>query len=148
MGVSRAHAVITSDPGVHDLADDVLQPEEEGLRGDYNRREAVQASSTRSKRGRHLVGDTDHEAVLRAVVLVFVLDDKTLAGLVISLALTPPAILNLVPLVVRRGLQDLDVTHDSCTMQNGQHSSGGTRREHGRAGCGRCEGSVCGQGAP
>lgn len=46
------------------------------------------------------VGDTDNETVLGGVVLVLVLDDQTLAGVVISLSLAATTVLDLETLVV------------------------------------------------
>ena len=54
------------------------------------------------------VGGPDNHAVLRGVVLVLVLDDKTLAGVVVGLALSAPAELNLEALVVRLVLHQFD----------------------------------------
>merc|ERR1740133_171216 len=71
--------------------------------------------ATRSKQAgaiaRGVVGEPNHNAVLGAVVLVLVLDDQALARLVVGLSLASPAVLNLVPLVVGRRLQHLNVTH-------------------------------------
>merc|ERR1719152_864748 len=63
-----------------------------------------------------LVGDAHDEAVFGRVVLVLVLDGHASARLVVGLALTPPAVLDLVPLHVSTSLEDLDVTH-GCREQ-------------------------------
>ena len=57
------------------------------------------------------VGATDDQPVLGGVVLVLVLDDKTLAGEVVSSSLAPPAELDLVPLEVGLILDNLDERH-------------------------------------
>lgn len=54
-----------------------------------------------------LVGRADDHAVLRGVILVFVLNHKALAGKVVCLALAPPAELDLEPLEVRLVLHEL-----------------------------------------
>ncbi len=55
-----------------------------------------------------LVGGADDHAVLGRIILVLVLDDKTLAGIVVGLALTAPAELDLEPLEVSLGLDCFD----------------------------------------
>lgn len=70
VSISRGKDDITLDLGINDLANDVS------------------------------VGNTDNETVLGGVVLVLVLDDQTLASVVISLTLTATTILDLVTLVV------------------------------------------------
>lgn len=65
VGISRGENKVTLNLGVDDLADDVL------------------------------VGETDDEAVLGGVVLVLVLDNKALAGIVVSLSLTATTVLDL-----------------------------------------------------
>lgn len=58
-----------------------------------------------------LVGDPDNHTMLGGVVLVLVLDHKTLAGIVVGLALAAPAELDLEPLEVSLVLDDFDVHH-------------------------------------
>ena len=53
------------------------------------------------------VGATDDQPVLRGVVFVLVLDDKTLAGIVVGSSLAPPAELDLEPFEVRLVLHEL-----------------------------------------
>lgn len=57
-----------------------------------------------------LVGGADDHAVLGSVVLVLVLDHQALAGEVVGLALTAPAELDLVALVVSLVLHKLNET--------------------------------------
>lgn len=47
-----------------------------------------------------LVGSTDDHAVLRGIILILVLNDKTLTGIVVGLAFTAPPELNLEALEV------------------------------------------------
>ena len=57
------------------------------------------------------VGEADHETVLGRVVLVLVLDDQTLASVVVGLALSPSTVLDLVALEVRLVLDELNERH-------------------------------------
>jgi len=58
-----------------------------------------------------LVGEAYNQTVFGCVVLVLVLEGETLAGIVICLALAPPAEFNLVPLEVLLVLNNLDKRH-------------------------------------
>lgn len=78
MSVGRGKNEITLNLGVDDLADDV--------------------------RG----SEADNQAVLGGVVLVLILDDKTLAGIVVSLSLTATTVLDLVALEVGLVLDELN----------------------------------------
>ena len=64
------------------------------------------------------VRDTDDHAVLGSVVFVLVLDDETFAGIVVGLALSPPAELDLVPLEVSLVLNKLYKRHDASEMKH------------------------------
>lgn len=55
-----------------------------------------------------LVGESDDEAVLRGVVLIFNLDNQAFSGIVICLSLTSPLELNLEALEVRLVLDYFD----------------------------------------
>ena len=81
MAVRSADDDVSLEPGVGDLAGDVG------------------------------VGTADDQPVLRGVVFVLVLDDQTLAGVVVGSSLTPPAELDLVPLEVGLILDNLDERH-------------------------------------
>ncbi len=70
MGISGSQDNITLDFGVNNLTGDVS------------------------------VGDTDDETVLRSVVLVFVLNNKTFTSIVIGLSFTATTILNLETFIV------------------------------------------------
>ena len=78
VAVSGSNDLVSLEPGVRYLAGDVL------------------------------VGRAHDHAVLGGVVFILVLDHKTLAGIVVGLALPAPAELDLVPLEVRLVLYDLD----------------------------------------
>ena len=57
------------------------------------------------------VGAADNQPVLGGVVFVLVLDDQTLAGVVVGSSLSPPAELDLIPLEVGLILDNLDERH-------------------------------------
>lgn len=78
MAVGRSNNTVSFQPGIGDLATDVL------------------------------VGDAHDHAVLGGVVLVLGLNDESLAGIVIGLTLPAPAELDLEPLEVSLVLDDLD----------------------------------------
>lgn len=59
------------------------------------------------------VSDTHNHPVFWGVVLVFVLDDQSLAGIVVSFALSPSAELNLVPLEISLVLHNFYKPHFS-----------------------------------
>lgn len=96
VGVSGAHNTITLNAGVSDLAGDVT------------------------------VAQTDNQTILRGVVLVLVLEDQTLTGIVVGLALTTPAEPDLVTLEVLLILNNLHETllEETKTkpIRNCQHS--------------------------
>lgn len=77
MGVGSRHDLVPVDTSVRYLADDVL------------------------------VGRADNHPVLGRVIFVLVLDDETLASIVVCLALAAPAELDLEPLEVRLVLDKL-----------------------------------------
>lgn len=77
MSISRGQQDIPLDFGVNNLADDIL------------------------------VGDADDETVLGGVVLVLLLNDETLASIVISLAFAASAVLDLEALEVGLVLDNL-----------------------------------------
>eukprot|EP00965_Chrysotila_dentata_P068796 2273233-Pleurochrysis_carterae.AAC.1 len=66
----------------------------------------------------HLVCAPHDQPVLGRIELVLVLDDKTLAGLVVGLALPPPAVLHEEALVVGGGLQHLHDRSDITSCLN------------------------------
>lgn len=70
--------------------------------GDYERLANELPTRTRGSAHADLVCHPDYQAVFGLVVLVLVLDDQATTSLVISLSLTPPAILDLETLVVCR----------------------------------------------
>merc|ERR1740123_1031813 len=81
VSVSCTNDDVSLEPGVSDLATDVL------------------------------VGETDDHPVLGCVVLVLVLDDEALPGEEVGLSLAPPAELDLEPLEVGLVLDQLDERH-------------------------------------
>merc|ERR1719215_113081 len=58
-----------------------------------------------------LVGDTNNHTVLGGGILVLILGHEPLTSIVVSFALSPSAVLDLVPLEVRLVLDDFDETH-------------------------------------
>jgi len=64
--------------------------------------------------------DADNKAVLGGLVLVLVLDDQTLTGVVVRLALATSLELHLEALEVRSVLYNLDETHLSLTLKLGE----------------------------
>jgi hypothetical protein len=81
MGIGARNHTITRELGVDQLVDNVL------------------------------VGDANDQAVFRRGILVLVLGDEPLAGIVISFALSPSTVLNLVAFEVRLVLDHFDETH-------------------------------------
>lgn len=84
MGVSGADNTVPFNAGVRNLAGDVT------------------------------VAQTDNQTILRGVVFVLVLEDQTLAGIVIGLALTTPAEPDLITLEVLLVLYNL---HETLKMK-------------------------------
>ena len=61
-----------------------------------------------------LVGETDDQTVLGCVVLILVLNDQTLASVVVSLSLAAATVLDLVALEVNAVLDNFKETHGDC----------------------------------
>lgn len=71
-----------------------------------------------------LVRRANNHTILGGIVFILILDDKAFAGIVVGLALTTPAELDLEPLEVSLTLYDLhedlkSESQESCTLDNG-----------------------------
>lgn len=65
-----------------------------------------------------LVGETHYQTILGGVVFILVLEDQTLAGVVVGLALTSPTELDLVTLIVLLVLDNLNETLQNKFIPN------------------------------